>query len=95
MIIIANQHKIYIRLSITVVGIESAGDCAKKLKFNHTNKWYIYNPKFVLENETRKTLWDFEMRTDPLISARRPTIDIIKKIKMRTHRIVDFATERK
>ena len=28
----------------------------------------------VLENETQKLLWDFEIQTDPLISARQPDL---------------------
>ena len=28
----------------------------KKLKFDHTNKWYTHKPEFVLENEIRKIL---------------------------------------
>ena len=44
--------------------------CKKfKSKFDHTNKWYMHNPKFVLENETHKLLRDFEIQTDYLISA--------------------------
>ena len=32
----------------------------KKFKFEHTNKWNIYNPESVLENETQTPLefWD-------------------------------------
>ena len=30
----------------------------KKLKYDHTNKWYIHNPEFILENEKHKLLWD-------------------------------------
>ena len=54
------------------------------------NKWYIHNPEFVLENETLKILWDFEIQTDHLNSARRPDLDIVNK-KKRTYWIVDFA----
>ena len=63
----------------------------KKLKFNQTNKWYMHNPESVLENETHKFPWDFEIRTDHQISARRPDIIIINNKKKRTFRIVDFA----
>ena len=62
-------------------------ELCKKFKFDHTNKWYMHNPTSVLQNETYKHLWDFEIKTDHLISARRP--DLIKK--ERTCRIVDFA----
>ena len=51
----------------------------KKFKFDHTNKSYIYNPEFVLENDTHKLLWDFDVHTDHLISARRPDLIIINK----------------
>ena len=62
----------------------------KKFKSDHTNKWYMHNPESVQENGTHKLLWDSEMHTDHLISARRPDLIIINK-KERTCRIVDFA----
>ena len=37
------------------------------------------NPASVLENDTHKLLWDFDMQTDHLISARRPDLIITKK----------------
>ena len=49
----------------------------KKFKFDHTNKWYMCNPAAVLENDTHKLLWDFDIHTDHLISTRRQ--DLIKK----------------
>ena len=64
----------------------------KKFKFDHTNKWYMHNPAPVLENDTHKLLWDFDIQTDHLISARRPDLIIInKKKKKRICKIVDFA----
>ena len=50
----------------------------------------MLNPKSVLENETHKLLWDFEMQTDQLIMARRPDLIIINKNE-RTCRILYFA----
>ena len=50
----------------------------------------MHNPASVLENDTHKLLWDFDIHTDHLISARRPDIIIINK-KKRTCKIVDFA----
>ena len=47
------------------------------------------NPAPVLENNTHKLLWDFDIHTDHLISARRPDLIIINK-KKRTCKIVDF-----
>ena len=48
-------------------------EMCKKLKFDHTNKWYMHNPAPVKENNTHKFLWDFDVHTDHLISVRRPT----------------------
>ena len=50
----------------------------------------MHNPECVLENETHKLPWDFEIQTDHLISARRPDLIIINN-KKRSCRIVDFA----
>ena len=62
----------------------------KKFKFDHTNKWYIHNPAHVLENNTHKLIWDFDIHTDHLILARRPDLIIIINKKKRTCKIVDF-----
>ena len=50
----------------------------------------MHNPEPVLENNTHKLRWDFDIHTDHLISARRPDLMIINK-KKRTCKIVDFA----
>ena len=34
----------------------------------------MHNLESVLENETHKLTWDFEIQTDNLISARRPDL---------------------
>ena len=47
------------------------------------NKWHMHNPAPILENDTHKLLWDFDVQTDLLISARRPDIIIINKKKKR------------
>ena len=31
-------------------------ELCKKFKFDHTNKWYLHNPKSVGENDTNKLL---------------------------------------
>ena len=52
----------------------------------------MYNPAPVLENDTHKLLWDFEIQTDHIISARRPDLIVInKRKKKRNCKIVDFA----
>ena len=53
----------------------------KKLKFDHTNKWYMHNPESVQEDETHKLIWDSEIQKDHKISARRPHLIIKKKKK--------------
>ena len=56
-------------------------EMCKKFKFDHTNKWYMHNPSPVLENNTHKLLWDLDIHTDHLISARRPDVVIINNKK--------------
>ena len=56
-------------------------DMCKKFKFRHTNKWYLHNPSSVLENETHKLLWEFDIQMDHLISARWPDLKIINNKK--------------
>ena len=69
----------------------------KKFTFDHTNKWYIHNPAPVLEYNTHKLLWDFDIHTNHQISARRPDLTITKKKKKkkkkkkRNCKIVDLA----
>ena len=50
----------------------------------------MHNPVPVLENDTHKLLWDFDIHTDHLISARRPDLIIIN-VKKRICEGVDFA----
>ena len=53
----------------------------------------MHNPAPVLENDSHKPLWDFNIQTDHLIPARRPDLIIINKKKQKTRicKIVDFA----
>ena len=39
----------------------------------------MHNPAVVPENDTHKLLWDYDLQTDHLISARRPDLIIIIK----------------
>ena len=66
-------------------------ELCKKLNFNHKNKWFMHNSESVLENETHKVLWDFEIQTDHLRSARRPDIVIVNNKKKRACQSVNFA----
>ena len=54
-------------------------EMCNKFHFHHTNKWYMLNPAAVQKNDTYKLLWDFDIETDHLISARRPDFIIINK----------------
>ena len=47
-------------------------------------------PNICLKNDSNKLLWDFNIQTDHLISARRPDFIIINK-KKRICKIVSFA----
>ena len=57
----------------------------------------MHNPESVLENVTHRLLWDFDIQTDHIISARRLNQVILnnknkrRKKKKRTCWIVDFA----
>ena len=41
----------------------------------------MHKPESVLENETHKILWDFEIQTDHLIPTRKPDLVQINKKK--------------
>ena len=46
-------------------------DLSGKCGFNRNDKWYNPVPESVLENENYKLLWDFSIRADRHIEARR------------------------
>ena len=65
----------------------------KKFKFDHMKKWYMHNPAAVVENDTHKLLYDFDIDTDHLISDRRPDLIIIsKKKKKKKERFCKLST---
>ena len=58
----------------------------------------MHKPAPLPENDTHKLLWDFDIQTDHLISARRPDLIIINnkktnkpKTKKKICKIVNFA----
>ena len=56
------------------------------------NKWYMHSSESNLVNETHELIWDFEIQTDYLVSARWPDLVIINKQKeKKTCQIVNFA----
>ena len=50
----------------------------------------MHNPAPVLENDSHKLLWDFNIQTDHLIPARKLDLIIINE-KMKICKTVDFA----
>ena len=44
-------------------------ELCKKKKFDQIDKWYMYKPQSVLENETYTLLCDFEIQTKSLLIA--------------------------
>ena len=46
----------------------------------------MHNTEFILENETHKILWDFEIQMDHLISIGRPDEVILKKKKIKKNK---------
>ena len=73
------------------VGKVIGWEMCKKFKFNLTNKWYMHNPAPVLENDTNKLPWDFNIQTDHLSSARRLVLIIINNNNKKICKIVDLA----
>jgi hypothetical protein len=58
--------------------------------FPRANKWYEHRAEKVLENEDYKLLWDLDLKTDKVISARKPDLVIVKK-KAREAIVIDVA----
>ena len=56
-------------------------DLSEKYGFERSERRYDHVPDSVLENEDYKMLWDFSVRTDHEIEARRPDLLIIDKIE--------------
>ena len=54
-------------------------ELCKILEFNHTTKLYMHKLESILENETHKILWDFEIQTDHQIPAGRPDLVLTRK----------------
>ena len=51
----------------------------------------MHNQAPVLKNCTHKLLWDFDIKTDHLISDWRPNLIIINQKKKKICKVVDFA----
>ena len=62
----------------------------KRLRFDHTDRWYMHKPESVLENGTDEILRDLEIQTDQQTQVRIPDLVLINKKKIICH-CVDFA----
>ena len=69
-------------------------EMCRKFQFDHTNKWYMHNPAPVLENDSHRLLWDFNIQTDHLISARRPDLIIINIKKRESAKLSTLLSRR-
>ena len=65
-------------------------DLSEKYGFEQSERWYDQVPDSVLGNEDYKMLWDFSVRTDHEIEARRPDLLIIDKNE-KNCQIIDVA----
>ena len=68
-------------------------ELAKKfnlIEVKETLKWYSYTPEKVLENESSKLLWDFQINTDRTIIASKPDI-IFQDKKTNKLYLIDIA----
>ena len=49
----------------------------------------MHKPEFVLENETNKIFWNFEIQTEKMISSRRPDIVKINRKKKKNENLLN------
>ena len=93
---IANVDYVLIETWWSIIKEKNAANCRKKsirLETTGLERWStkcMHNPKSVPENEMHKVLWDFDIKTDLLISARRPNQELVNK-KESNCRILDIA----
>ena len=60
----------------------------RRIKFDHNNKWCIHKSESILENETHRIIWDFEIQTQYQILTRGSHLVLMNK--KRTYHLVDF-----
>ena len=65
-------------------------EMCKKLKSDHTNKWYMYNPTPVLENDAHNPLW--HTHGSPNLGQKTRPYNNQKK-KKKICKFVDFAVQ--
>ena len=67
-------------------------ELCKKLKCGHSDKWYVYKPESILENETYEILWDFEIQM--ISKYRRLDLVLINKKKLNKRKQKDWQIPR-
>ena len=72
------------------VGRRIHWNICRKFGLHVSEKWYNHEPESVVENDTYKVLWDFNIQTEHDIEARRPDFILINKEDNNCF-IVDFA----
>ena len=56
----------------------------QQMNFERAENWWEHQPEAAMENEDYKLLYDFNIRRDKKISARRPDIVVVDKNERRT-----------
>ena len=51
----------------------------KEYNLPSSDKWYEHTPEKVVENDRAKILWDYDVRTDHRIQARKPDLILVNK----------------
>ena len=65
-------------------------ESCENFNFDHTNKCNLHNPEYVQDNKVHTILWNLEIQTYHIISARGQELVTVNN-KKRTCRKVDFA----
>ena len=72
------------------VGRKIHWELCRKYGLAASERWYEHQPDTVAENDSCKLLWDFNVRTDRVIQARRSDVILVDKEKNEC-KIKDFA----
>ena len=64
-------------------------ELCKRLNFNHTDPLHMHKLESILKNKVQEIFWDFEVKMERSIQARKPDLVISYKEK-RNCQLVDF-----
>ena len=62
----------------------------KEYNMPHSERWYEHTPEKIIENDKAKVLWDYDVRTDHGIQARKPDLIVVNKEHQRVQ-LIDVA----